>query len=1627
LSNCEYPGKLRPPAAGKLWQFIFTSQETNSFTLLYPGRFYKNSYLEKFWRIFRRVCLALLLLLLALWLLLQMPFFQNWLAHSAAKRLGKALNTTVRIQSAEIGFFNKLNLQGVYVEDQHKDTLLSAGLMRVNITDWFFLADSADLKYVKLKDARVNLYRKDSVWNYQFLADFFKPSDPKKKTGKGLAIHAKVLELENVRIEQRDEWRGKIFMAGIGRLYLQANRVDFNEGLFDIREITIDRPVFRMYKQSGLWSQADSTRYWQAVEARERADTIPAPPDSTGTILSIKSLKMSNGLLQFYNRKYEPSVDGLFDARDIIVTDLNGSIKNLSFLEDTLRANVELTAKERSGLEIKKLLTDFTMTPNLMEFAEMDLQTNESRLKNYYAMHYRSFDDMEFFIDSVKIEARLQNSIVSMNDIAYFSSTLKDKKQVADLTGMAIGTISDFKINGLDLRTGKSRLVGSYSMKGLTDIEKTIIQFETPGSQIALNDVAVWAPQLLELSNTPVGKLGVVNYQGNFSGTVYDFTAKGYLHNDLIRLRSDFSLKMDGPGMGYKAVISDAWFDGGKLFAVEKLGTLNFHGVVSSNGFGSKNPIAIKGDITRWNYAGYEYKDIKADAIYQDNKLTAGLELNDENLSGDLQTTLDFNKTKQRFNGSGIVFNANMKALGFMKDSVVFSGEFDVDFQGKTIDGFLGHARFYNAKVVRNGKPLNFDSLVLQSDIDTSGLKRLTLQSNEADAIITGKFNIRDLKNGFQYFLNRYYPAIINAPKTIVKNQDFSFIIHTRNVEPYLEYLDSSIHGLNQSKLEGSLNTNEQKLLVNIDVPVFGYKNLQFTNAAIKANGDGQKLGMLASIDNIFVNDSLNFPNVELKLNTNQDTSHVLLSTSTYGPLGDARINAHVYSYLNGFQVNFNESSIIISSKKWTISEGGSLAMNKGYLISQGLTLRQDNQLIQLQTTPSDEGNWNNLKLKVENLNLGDLLPYVLTEPRMEGLATGTINVIDPLRKSRVVQSDIKVEQFVFNNDSVGIVSLNAEYNGNSEKLVTSIKSANKDYDFNGDILINLGDSVTNQINATLPIRRMRISILEKYLNMVFDEVDGFASGDLKLSGKLNSPYIVGKVLLEEAALKVGYTKCVYKIDSTVLNFGYNYIDFGNTQLKDEKNRKGLVQGRMYHHFFDSLSFNIRMQSEGMSVLNTASADNDLFYGKAVAKCSFDLTGPVTNLNMRMTATPTDSSHIYISTESGHESGEADFVVFKTYGREMETVLTGDETNLNVSIDLNANPLCRVDVILDEITGDIIKATGTGNLKITTGTTLPTVMRGRYSIERGSYDYTFQTLIRKPFVLSPDDENYIEWTGDPMDAILNVRAKYEARKVSMSTLVGSGSANTPLDQEARNAQGDVNIIAIITGRLTNPEIDFEVEFAPGSPLRNNLSATEMLKQINEDEGERLRQVTYLIIFKSFAPYKEGGSTRNPGADLAVNTISDLISREMAKILTNVVQKITGDRSINVDINTNFYNSSQMVDGTTTSSSSQYDRVNFNFNLNRAYFNNRVVFNVGSDFDVSVRNTSTTGFQFLPDISVEFILTSNRRLRGIIFKRDNLDIGGRKNRAGASISYRKDFDKMFGNKKDNELIFVNSTN
>ncbi|TAD84906.1 MAG: hypothetical protein EAY75_12275 [Bacteroidetes bacterium] len=1580
--------------------------------------------MKKLVRILARLAAILLLLLLTLWVLVQLPPVQSWLASAAAKRLSTKLGTTVTIKSARIVLFNTISLQGLYVADKQKNTLLSAGEMRVHASDWFFKHDSAALHYVRLKNVEVNLQRTDSIWNYQFLTDFFGGS--KKEAGtNATALSLRVVDIENLMLRKMDDWRGRGLVVGVGSLHMEANQLNFSNSKINIERLILDAPEYREFKKTGLWLPADSVRYYQAQRAAYLADSLRPKADQTNPAfeLLVKQITLKKGVVEVYNRPTKASEANVFDQRHIIINSISGTINNLRLNgADTITALVKISAKERSGLHLKKLHTNFTMTPQLMEFANLDLQLNQSKLGSYYAMRYSSLDKMDDFIDSVYISARLQNSTIHIPDLGYFAPLLFSKNQTAVLSGNATGTVANFAIKELNLKTGASRLTGNYAMAGLANIDKTIIDWQTTGSSISLPDVAVWAPQVSALYNSPTYNPGTIFYKGNFKGTVYDFAAVGHLATPAGSLDAKFSLKLDGPKKGYAATITNASINGNKLLGISKLGQINFNGTVSSNGFGAQNPILIDGRISKGLYNGYEYQNLLAKGNFTQNVLTANLILSDENLAGNFETQLNFSANRNRYKGNGILSRANLQALGFSKDALGFSGEFDVDFSGKNLDEFLGYARFHSAKVMLGKTRLNFDSLTLQSSINENNEKTINLNTNEATAELKGKFNIASLGTSFQYFLNRYYPSVIPAPKQTAKNQDFSFSIATKHIEPFLALIDSNLHGLNYAKISGRLNTTTSTLAIDTDVPAVGYRNVLVSNAVLCGTGSLEKLNILGNIDNIQINDSLSFPHAAVDINTNFDTTRVLLSTSTNGPLGNARLNAMAINNPNGFDVLFNESSFIVNKKKWSIKEASGLSLNNNYLTSPGITLVQDSQQLRLYTQPSETGNWNDIFITMKAINASDILPYFLSEPRLEGLVDGEAKIENPL-SSPIISSKLNVSEFRFNNDSVGLVSLQGTYNVATKTLDALLDSKNPNYEFGGSVMLNLNSEAEFQINTNIPLKRTRINILSRYLTSVFDEVDGFASGNLQLVGKLTAPRLLGRVKLTDAKLKVNYTKCEYDIDSATLNFGYNFVDLGTFAIKDQQKRTGTVDGIFYHRFFDSLSFNIKVRSQSLQVLNTESKDNSLFYGQAVTSASLDLVGPINNLNMRIAGKPTDSSHIFINTQGGRENAEADFIVFKTYGTEMASTTSAESTNITADIDLTANNLCKIDVILDELTGDVIKAYGSGNLKIHTGSTDITVIRGRYNVEKVIYDYRFQTLIRKPFLLLPDGNNFIEWNGDPYDANLNINAVYSAKNVSLSSLIGNNSNNTLLDANAQSYTGNVDVVAALKGRLSKPNLDFSIEIPPGSSMANNLSVQEMMRRIKDDATEKLRQVTYLIVFKSFAPYKEGGSSRNPGTDLAVNTITDLLSDGLGKLLSDAVRKITGNYSLNVDVSTNFYSSSQLVGGNVVASSS-YDRVKLDLNLSQAFFKNKLVLNAGTDVDASVRSSPITGVQLLPDFSAEIILTANRRLRFIVFKRDNLDFSGRRNRAGASISYRKDYEIVFG-KRDDALFMNNS--
>jgi hypothetical protein len=432
-----------------------------------------------------------------------------------------------------------------------------------------------------------------------------------------------------------------------------------------------------------------------------------------------------------------------------------------------------------------------------------------------------------------------------------------------------------------------------------------------------------------------------------------------------------------------------------------------------------------------------------------------------------------------------------------------------------------------------------------------------------------------------------------------------------------------------------------------------------------------------------------------------------------------------------------------------------------------------------------------------------------------------------------------------------------------------------------------------------------------------------------------------------------------------------------------------------------------------MELINTNYSDNQQFYGRAMGSGRFVLVGPQSDLlmNIDIFASETDSSYITLPpSRTSRASSTSSFMIEKKYGREMSPEeLSSNTTNMTYLINLNANPLVNVEVVLDELTGDIIRGRGSGNLNISAGTTEPLTIRGRYEIEEGSYLFTFQSFFKKPFVLSKGSNNYIEWSGDPYGATIHFDALYTAEQVNFTPL-------TQLFSDAyKNYRGDVNVVATLTGELFKPSFTFKLEFPPNSQPAKDPGIAFGLQQIEKNSNELNRQVTYLIVFNSFAPYESNtGQTYNPFGEFASSTISGLLFGEVNKRLNQLLSKVLRNNELTINFTGSLYNRNLVSNG-----GFQINQSNLNLTVGRNFFDNRFIVSVGSTFDIPLQSNIQQTVQFLPDVTAQWLINKSGTISATFFYRQNLDYvngaatgsGLVTTRTGANLAYRREFEHL----------------
>ncbi len=1539
-------------------------------------------------------------LLLFSYLLLLVPWVQNKLIIKVATNLSHSLGTEVKVGHVGFSLFNSLDIEDVIIKDEKNDTLVFSKIFKLRLTDLYFSSTKPIIRYIGFEGTRIYLNRTAPKWNYQFLLNYLNKDTANKKA---VLFDIKKIYFGDVHFIQNDQWEGEKTEFQAKNLLVNIKSFDLSKKAIFIDQLILNKPFFNLHSFQGINLVPNKgSKHHQASHINPGHLNIVAT-----------ELQVINGKFHIESGFEKPVP--YFDGAHIRTHNINAQLYNVTLSKDTISAKVNLSLKERSGFEIKKLRTQFKLTPQIMEFAELSLKTNNSSVGPYYAMQYNSFKkDFNNYLQQVTMKAHLENSLISIDDIAYFTPTLNNIHQKVKLSFHFNGTVDNFEAKDLLAFYNTSIVKGSFSMKGLPLLRNTQIDFNNVTSTTNYKDLSNWLPALKNIKELQLEKLGNVLFAGYFKGTVYDFVTKGTLNTDLgyanTEIRLQFPLNKEP---SYEGILKTTHFNAGKLLDIRSLGLLNFNGKIKGSSFDlNKQKTNIQGNIDSISWNNYNYSNITTNGDIQKGAYNGTLRIKDPNINFISNIEVDFNHAKPKINAVVDLQNTNLKELGFSNNKIQLTGILDINFDGDSIDNFMGYAKFYNGQLKGEKSVVSFDSITLHSSVE-KGIKYLKLASDDISANIFGKFNISHLPASIQYFMQRYLPSYIPAPKNTPTNQLFDIQIKTNYIEPFIRIFNSSFSGFNNLNLKGSINTDNKTLKFNATVPFAQWEDMALKGGQFTGNGNQDSLLLLVKSNSYQLTDSFSFVEPVIHIQTANDKSNIQITTTSNNALQNINLSGTVNTYSDGLAIKWKPSYFLLNQKRWDINNGGEISLRKNNTFAKGVKLSQGLQELLL-TSAKD----NNLQLELDDLILGDITKLFFRYPQLEGTTNGTIylkNVLDNFE----LNADLRINQFSFNNETLGNTTLTASYNNKTGIVPFAFDISNTAYNLSAKGSYNIKDSI-NPLDAFLYLNHSKFSLVEQFIGGILTNLEGKADGKIHFGGRIENPVLLGSVKIQDASVKVDYTKVRYFIKDATIQFTKDGIDFGNMQISDQLNRKALFKGKIYNEGFKHLTYDLEMSSPKIELLHMASADNNYFYGNAVGKAAMTIKGPEENIKMVITADVNDSSHLYLPNTTSKEGGSNDFILFKKYGKTAVKSADLPTYNLLVDLDLSANNKTKIDVILDELTGDIIKAKGNGRLKIRAGNMEPLNIRGKYNIESGNYDFNFQSFIKKPFELIPDIGNYIEWTGNPYEAEMHVDARYTADRISLNELVGSANFSNAV----KSYRGSVYVIASLRNKLFQPSIKFNIAFPQGNPISSDNEFSQFISRLERDENEILKQVSFLIVFNSFAPV--GFSTGNSNnaysmTSIGINTISQLLTKEVNKSVTHLLNKVTGDNSLRFDVGSSVYNSGNLLDPTGSGiaiNANKIDRQRINLKLGRSFLNDKIIINVGGDLDFNVRsstNIQNDNLQWLPDVNIEFILTRDRKLRAIVFNRNSLDINGsslgRRNRQGVSISYRKDFDSF----------------
>lgn len=1412
---------------------------------------------------------------------------------------------------------------------------------------------SANGKLITISEAQVNLdslaiqASRLTIDNVEgsFVQKYYPPDDTATEAEYSgepspLTIDLKDLSIKQTKITYQSKPDKYLARAILGNLNFKNNHFSL-----DKQSIRCDRLQF---DDSNLSFEMDGLPASDSV--KKDATDVYKNSNNKPWLIAINTANFAEDTFSFDDWSFADSIPHAFNPYHMKMGSFSGEMDGFKMRSDGFIsvATEQLSFLLDDYFQLKSFKGGMDLDPDKITIKNLSLSTGHSFVSNLNSNLFLS--DFDIVPD---LDLKLSNCKIGLNDIIYFTPDLDTlRKYIRDDFSLNLTTQLNIRqayvdVRSLNLATNdngfNTSLAGRIDnfaepkelrfngVKWLANLNKTALY-----KNINPKSLKIMVPDSLQFKSYLTGNLSAGELKSEIISSIGDMqlsVLSAQVNND----STSFSIKIDSDTMDLELWLGE---DFNKFLIAARLSSTHSH-----ENFSNFHVNSLFDEIL---YNNYLYEGLKLDGAFTKEAFDGLVNYSDDYLKIDFDGKIAFDSTSANYD---FVLDApliDLYELNFYASPLRIRGKVESDLSLNNELEPDGKVSLSNISVLNYDEPYQIESINISANT-SKGFYEYKIESDLINGIYKGTMGIPDALN----ILTRGFgirDSLLSAPPG-----DFELECTFPGIRPLAQVTLPELKELEIKSLRASHDGSVGQTSFYLNAPLIEYSSLKVdaTTVSYILNQDSGNLEL--------TNKSILWKDIKIeKLRTgvvhNKNHNHFFLKIPETQKQNQTAVDVNLYIEKNKRILSL-DGPLTVNGYKWYIDDDNSLVINDR-ITTHNFQLYRNDQAIALKRDQIDSV----LILDLKNIALAQFFPENQDNKLIGGMLSGNIGFSE-LTSENLISGTLSIDGLTSSGILLGDLSINLE--SSLEKYQLAIKLNHKDK----DIIALSGEYLPHRngaISLNGDIKGFRLNTIKPLVVSTFSELTGQVNANIEATGSLKEPVVNGSINLNNVQLVPRLTNSPLHLNSETITIDNNSFTFNKYRLYDKNENFTQFDGKIFLNEENIIALDVHVSMNKFLIFDRQEVSDFPYKGSLVVGSDLDIGGtsalPVVDGNIELLK---GSEFFYMVPDEGiSDALNQDIVQFynpvitsdpffdpidsikSVKAQSSARQIEGLDLNTNISISEDAS----FTIVLDQLQGDQLKLKGEGDLSFQMEPAGAMFLTGNYIVSEGHYALNFSDLVKKKFQIAAGSS--VRWTGDPYDAILDIKAIYNLK------------AFPPFAASDQKLPFDMNIL--LSDHLLSPEIDFEIELEKNAASQFGQVAG-ILEQINNTESQLNQQVFSLLLFNRFTE-----SSQTTGIS---NTLDNSISGFLTGQINRLASSIDG-LALQVDFQTYQTESERNTE--------------LELGLTKEFLEGRLTVDISGSMDVEGDFEQSSVNNLSEDIVLEYKLNEAGNYRLQVFRKSEYD-------------------------------------